>query len=205
MQTNSQLSDTFKNPDNLLSITLEPQALIDNPDARFFVLIQDDLGVKNRHMLRLDNLQLQGQTGDLLGYINESDPETAAVLSQLTAFDDRFPLYIELDDYIVPAELEYRAGRPFKLSIDSSHSKPKLKRAPRKQVESYFVLQLETGEQFPCVTRDVSQTGISFYAPEFFMEKDKQITIGAKTVRLLACEKANTRYNDGYLYRGEFV
>ena len=205
MQTKSQLSDTFKNPDNLLSITLELKTLIDNPDVVFFVLIQDDLGVRHRHTLQLDNLQLQSETGELLGYINESNPETATILKQLLVLDDSFPVYIELDDYIVPAVLEYRVGRPFKLSVESQRSKPKLTRAPRKQVESYFVLELETGEKYPCVTRDVSQTGISFYAPEFFMEEGKRITIGAKTVRLLACEKANTRYNDGYLYRGMFV
>ena len=165
-------------------------------DFSCFIVMGDETLISVSENIKLKNLQVSERARQLRVEIDDSE---SGKLKGLLIDGNRFIVYLENDDIIIPSEVIYFSDRPATLTIMPNKAISKKQRSPRQVVNKNAVLS-KNNINIQIIINDISRTGISFYVKEFIGGKGDKAKIKDKDIVIVDKKNLIGRY----FYRAYF-
>ena len=199
----TKLSSTFSDKQNLIATDETADDIVAAGDSvSYFVLLDNETGAPERTPVYVDNPR-KGHRNRVLNVELKPENQTDERVKKMLADGTQFTIfiYIEKDDYIIPAELNYWADRPIQIEMKSNMAHGTTTRAKRVKVDKKINLVNALGVTAQGDIDNVSVTGMSFVCTERLADVGETLLSGSKTIVIVNRQKLDGKY----LYRGYFA
>jgi len=201
LTTSAKLSPTFEDRDHLVKLDINAKELLEQErPPQFFILMGGEHSSAQREPIYFRDMQ-PGQRGRVIsGYVDNENPDLSDTVKRILKDGNKFAVYIDAGDHIIPAEVTYFSNRPVQIEMKPNQCRKKIERAPRVKREQPITIKTEE-VTVQGKTYDISKTGISFTTQSVVAKAKDVLMIGQKQVQIVERKK----YGAVYFYRGFYV
>ena len=198
----AKLSPTFENRDQLISLAVSGADIVDaNESVSYFVITGGEFRAPQREPIFLRDTQPGTRSRDISGYIDSDNDKLGEGVKKMLVDGNKFAVYVEHGQHIIPAELQYFRDRPVQIAMKPNQVRVKQSRAERVPVIKEITVTNMAGISAKALTHDISATGLSFTCSAIIANANDTIRVGEKNMTLVERKK----YGGSYFYRGYFV
>lgn len=162
-----------------------------------FILLGGSYEIKVAHPIKFKELIAGDKERQLKGtFPDDVSPELKSLLHD----GNKFTVYFEHNDLIVPSDCLFFSGRPLQINLQPNKMHLKKQRAKRFKTNKICTLTHD-GKNVPIALNDISSSGVSFQSADIILNKGDKAFIGEREICIV--ERVSLRVK--YFYRAYFI